>query len=77
MIPDLERAKNHVHTWPLNDLELEDQGHVKVNFKFLMGNFHFLPRTQREHVDLTMTVNIYRCVPKTSRMKFRPITHLT
>jgi len=42
----------------LNNFEVEDRGHVKVNFKFLMGNFHFLLRSRKEQVDLTMTLKL-------------------
>jgi len=38
----------------LNDLEVEDQGHVKVNFKFLMGNSHYWSRSRKRQVELTM-----------------------
>jgi len=31
----------------LNDLEVEDQDHSKVNFKFLMGNSLLIPVSER------------------------------
>ena len=45
---DLEFAKRekfYVQVWPLNDLETEDESHVKVEFQLLVVNSHFLPRT--------------------------------
>jgi len=54
MTTDSERARNF--TFSLNDLEVKDQDYVKVNFKFLMGISHFLPRSRKEQIDLTMTL---------------------
>ena len=45
-------------TWPLDDLEANDEDHVKVIFEFVIRNSHFWPQTLKEKIDLAMTLKL-------------------